>query len=386
MKTSLVTGKPQLNRRVNRALILDRIRTDGQISRAELAKVTSIRPPTVTAIIRDLLAEGLVIERGPGKPQGGRAPRMLELSCEAPQVLSFEITDSSILAGMADLRGQLRAKMSVPNAPKSPENTVDGLAELAEEVFARVRQEVGNPDYGWEQVSGVGIALPGLIDRAHQVVIHSQPLGWRNVDLRAECERRWGVTTDIVNDSMAGGMASHFFETPTVRNLVYFVLRFADATHGVVGIGTGLIIGGEPYHGEFGAAGEVTVPIVHPLVDARDAAGEPIGSTSDLVAALRSGVPAARSAMDRAAGELCLLISHAMNLFEPGRLVIESDVPELGQYVLERLRTSQARMMPHRDGDLPQTEVQVSDLGEFGGVRGAAVPALRRFFRLPSWS
>jgi hypothetical protein len=206
MKTSVLTGKPQLNRRVNRALILDRIRTNGQISRAELAKVTSIRPPTVTAIVRDLLEEGLVVEAGTGKTHGGRAPRMLELSCEVPQVLSFELTDTTILAGMADLGGRLYARTSVANAPASPEETVDRLAELAEEVFRQVRAEVGDPDYGWKRVSGVGIALPGLIDRGQQVVYHSQPLGWHNVELRSLCERRWGVHTDVINDSMAGAL------------------------------------------------------------------------------------------------------------------------------------------------------------------------------------
>ena len=54
-----ITGKPQLNRVVNRTLILDRIRRDGHLSRAELAKITAIRPPTVSAVIRELIEEGL---------------------------------------------------------------------------------------------------------------------------------------------------------------------------------------------------------------------------------------------------------------------------------------------------------------------------------------
>ena len=69
MSNSL-TGKPQLNRFVNRRLILDKIRRDGQISRAELAKQTSIRPPTVSAIIKQLLVEGLVEEIGSGETSG----------------------------------------------------------------------------------------------------------------------------------------------------------------------------------------------------------------------------------------------------------------------------------------------------------------------------
>jgi predicted NBD/HSP70 family sugar kinase len=130
----------------------------------------------------------------------------------------------------------------------------------------------------------------------------------------------------------------------------------------------------------------VTVPIVHPLVDARDAAGKPFETTAAFVQALLAGEASAAAVMKRVSSELGVLILHAINLFEPGRLVIETDVPELGAAVIEQLRESRAHLMPRRNGDTEQTEVRLSDLGEFGGVRGAAVPTLRRFFRLPSWS
>lgn len=386
MTISLETGTPQFTRRLNRALILDRIRVGGVVSRAELAKVTSIRPPTVTAIIRDLLSEGLVVERGIGKPRGGRAPRLLTLSCDFPQVLAFELTDSALLAGLSDLSGQLQARRSVPYRPDTPERTVEKLKCLAEELFEDVRGMKKDGEFGWENLRGVGVALPGLIDFDRSVVQHSQPLDWHGVALRELCEAAWSVKTDVINDSLAGGMAAQFLDSPNVRNLVYVVLRFQDASNGVVGIGTGLIVNGEPFHGENGLAGEVTVPVTHPLVDARDVEGHSLPDTEAFVAALQNGVPGAVRAMDRVAGELSLLIAHAINLFDPGRLTIESDVPALGEALLVRFREFRKRAGLRTNGDASQTEVRLSNLGEFGGVRGAAVPALRRFFRLPHWS
>lgn len=379
-----VTGKPELNRRVNRALILNRIRADGQTSRAELAKNTQIRPPTVTAVVRELLADGLLVETGVGETHGGRAPRMLALSCARPQAMGFELTDTTILAGLADLSGVLQSRWRADYSPQSPERTLDQLTAIGEGLLQSARENLGVGSFQWSDLRGVGIALPGMLDLAEGVVRWSKPLNWRDVSLRTLCEARWGVRADVINDSAAGSMAAHFFNGGGVRNLVSMVLRFTDASHGEVGVGIGLILQGEPYHGEFGTAGEVTPAVVHPLVDARDDAGRPFADTAAFVTALEAGQASATAAMDRVARELALLVQHAIDLLEPGRLIVESDVPELGAAFRVRLdnilRTQSLRF---RRG---QPEVVFSTLGEFAGVRGAVVPALRRIFKLPSWS
>lgn len=355
---------------------------NGQISRADLAKITNIRPPTVTAIIRELLAEGLVVELGAGQTRGGRAPRILALSCEQPRAIGFEISNSAILAGLSDLRGNLCVRKRIRYSPVDPVRMLDQLEQLASEMFAEVAAP-GEP-FGWTKMDGAGIALPGLIDTAGGVVTFSQPLGWKDVALRDLCETRWGVRTDVVNDSAAGSMAAHFLSAGAARNLVYVVLRFAASDHGVVGVGCGLIVQGEPYHGEFGAAGEITTPIAHPLVYARNGDGAAFPSTSAFVAALRDGAPGAASAMDRVARELSLLVLHAINLLDPGQLILEADEPELGEAL--RVRLDRALEEHALRAGRGRTQIVSSTLDEFGGVRGAVVPALRRFFRLPNWA
>jgi hypothetical protein len=88
--------------------------------------------------------------------------------------------------------------------------------------------------------------------------------------------------------------------------------------------------------------------------------------------------------MDRVAGDLMQLVLCAVDLLEPGRLVIEADVAELGAAFEARLAQNlAARRARQRCG---QTDVVFATRGEFAGVRGAVVPALQRLFRLPSWS
>jgi len=384
MFTSYPTGKPQLNRQVNRALILNRVRAAGRISRAELARITRIRPPTVTAVVRELLADGLLEETGLGATHGGRAPRMLALSDRTPQALGFEVSDTTIRAGLADITGHLQYRWRAGYTPESPARTIDQLTAIGERLF-KVRQEAtDNSGLGWSRLRGVGIALPGGVDSAAGIVRWSAPLNWRDVALRTMCEQRWGVHTDVISDAAAAGLATHFSGAGDVRNQLSVVLRFADAARGEVGVGIGLIIHGEPYRGEFGTAGELATPVLHPLVDARDDRGRPFAGAAEFVAALQAGQAGAVAAMDRVAGDLMQLVLCAVDLLEPGRLVIEADVAELGAAFEARLAQNlAARRARQRCG---QTDVVFATRGEFAGVRGAVVPALQRLFRLPSWS
>ena len=373
-----LTGKPQLNREVNRRLILERIRKTGEISRAELAKVTRIRPPTVSAVIKELLGEGLVEETGSGATSGGRAPTMVALKRGQPRALGFEVSDKEILAGVSDLAGDLRQRVRVQFAASTPQDTVDQLYSIGEKLLTEAGLD-------WSGIHGVGVAIPGLLNTAKGVVRWSRPLGWQNVSLRTMCEVRWGTPTDVVNDSLAGSMASQFLgKANGVKNLVYFYLRFLDTSHGVVGLGSGIILNGEPYHGEFGAAGEITTPVEHPIKDARDRNGNPFNDMESFIEAVEAGEGSAVMAIDRVTRDISTLVLHAVNLLEPGQLIIGSDVEVLRDEVMTRLqRVVEEHQLLFGPG---QTKITASTLGEYDVVRGAVVPTLQRVFRMPRWS
>jgi len=377
MSNSL-TGKPQLNRFVNRRLILDKIRRDGQISRAELAKQTSIRPPTVSAIVKQLLVEGLVEEIGSGETSGGRAPRMIALSRNQPQALGFEVSETGILAGLYDLGGRLCAHHQVPFTPVPPEQTADQLHEIGSKLLSEV-------DIDWTKLQGVGVAIPGHLNIAEGIVRWSSPFNWRDTPFRKLCEDRWGVQTDVVNDSLAGSMAAHLFDTAqSVENLVFLYVRFLDKSLDEVGLGTGIIINGEPYHGEFGAAGEITTPVTHPLVHAKKVGAKSLDTVAAFTQAVQRSNPLALEAMELVGQELSTLVLHIVNLLEPGVLMIGSDVPVLRDVLLDQsVKVLEKQSLAFEAG---RTQLMASTLGEYGVVQGAIVPTLQRVFRIPQWS
>ncbi len=377
MSNSL-TGKPQLSRFVNRRLILDKIRRDGQISRAELAKQTSIRPPTVSAIVKQLLVEGLVEEIGTGETSGGRAPRMIALSRNQPQALGFEMSETGILAGLYDLGGRLCAHHQVSFMPVPPEEAVDQLYKIGSKLLDEM-------DIDWQSLQGVGVAVPGHLNTAEGIVRWSSPFNWRDTPFKQLCEDRWGVSTDVVNDSLAGSMAAHLFDTgQSVENLVFLYVRFQDTSHGVVGLGTGIIINGEPYHGEFGAAGEITTPVTHPLLHAEKIGAKRFETVSAFTQAVQRSDPQALQAMELVGAELSTLVLHVVNLLEPGVLMIGSDVPVLRDLLLDHWHgVLEEQSLAYEAG---KTQLMASTLGEYGVVQGAIVPTLQRVFRIPQWS
>ena len=214
---------------------------------------------------------------------------MLSLVGKRARAVGFEVSETAILAGVCDLKGKLTAQKRVDFLPSSPEKTVARLSELGEELL-------GGFGLAWDDIYGVGVAVPGHMDATRGAVRWSKPLNWRDVPLKRLCEQRWQVDTDVMNDSIAGSLAAHFFEADRdVRNLIYIYVRFnvieactADDLHGVLGIGSGIIINGEPYHGEFGAAGEITTLVAHPLVDARDGHGDVFPNIDAFTAALET--------------------------------------------------------------------------------------------------
>ncbi len=371
-------------RQFNRRLILERIRREGTVSRADLAKLTDIRPPTVGAVIKQMISEDLVEEVGDGQTVTGtgRKPRMVALSKKRPRALGFEVNASSIRAGLCHLDGTASAWVSCPHAPAKPEATVAALADIGSKLLDQAK-------ISWDELDGVGVALPGLVDSQNGVVRWSRPFDWHLVELQQLCQKHWGTRTDVLNNAVAGCMAEHTFGLGRdTRSLVYVYLRFdvvekdSGANEGVVRLGSGIIINSKPYHGEFGAAGEITSLVQHPRMLARNERGELYADTTSFEAAFAVKNPQAVAAMERVGWDIASRLMDAINFLDPAMVVIGSDHVRLGAVVL-----SQLQEMVETDGlrrVVGTTEVVASHLGETGMVIGAVTPTLDRVFGGPT--
>ena len=105
-------------RRVNRQRLLEAVRRSGPISRADLAKATRLSPPTVSALVEDLLHEvGLMHEVGMGTSRGGRPPVLLQFNGEFGYLVGVDVGSRTLRVALADLQGKVLARRQVPPDP-----------------------------------------------------------------------------------------------------------------------------------------------------------------------------------------------------------------------------------------------------------------------------
>ena len=165
----------------NRRLILERIRREGEVSRADLAKLTDIRPPTVSAVIKQMIDEDLVEEVGDGKTLTGtgRKPRMVALSRKRPRALGFEVNATSIRAGLCHLDGTVSLWEKSNQFTRRTRKVRRNHCMRSVSVYW-ARQNL--PGLTWR--ASVWL-YTGLVDSRQGIVRWSRPFDWHMVNLRA---------------------------------------------------------------------------------------------------------------------------------------------------------------------------------------------------------
>src|SRR4051794_14417704 len=187
-------------REVNRSLVLAVVKEGGRVSRASIARATTLAKPTVSAIVDELIADGLVREVGTGTTatSGGRPPIMLEYNAASQFVLGVHIGARRTTVEVADGSGGevARRQFETPSGPAA-----EALAAIA----ARARAAVPSG----ADLSAVGVVLPGLTDFHRGVCLLAPNLGWRDVPVAELLTLELGVPVHVHNAGQAAAVAEN---------------------------------------------------------------------------------------------------------------------------------------------------------------------------------
>jgi predicted NBD/HSP70 family sugar kinase len=235
---------PNYIKRINQARILNLLRVQGKMSRAEIARQLTLTRSTVSLLTADLMKSGVIIDckhfssvQTTGRPSVG-----MQLNPKGGYFIGVEIGVERIRVIALNLMVEILSKISTPLKTKDP-------AAVEDQVVALIRKVQGNTLRGHPRLLGVGITVPGMLNRRN-IVEYASMLGWRNVDLRPNIEEKLGIPVCIENDANAAALAEFYFGGTNVdENLFYLLLD--------VGVGGGMIIDGKIYTGSFGTAGEI---------------------------------------------------------------------------------------------------------------------------------
>lgn len=271
-------GNTDLISAVNSRLVLNAVRLLQPTFRAEVSRKTGLKPATVTSIVSTLIDQELLHEV-PGvvdqAARFGRPPLMLEINSDARRVLAIDLEPDKIRVALTDMLAHpIVFNQQAIDRFDTPENILRQMVVMARAAIQRVPKKV---------LLGVGVSLPGLIDRADRTLISSTNMPkWKNVPVGAILEQELGVPVRVERSLHLAAMHEKWQE-PNIgdKNVLVISIR--------TGVGGCLIQRGQVYTGSGGMAGEIG----HTIIDTR---GNPCecGSRGCLETFVSAGAIAAR--------------------------------------------------------------------------------------------
>ncbi len=379
---------------LNRAMVFDLLRSRQVVSRIGLARETSLSKATISQIVDEFIRAGFVETLGPGQSEKGRRPTLLRFDPRSRVVVGVEISDSSCAAVLTDLSGDKLRSASSPVRAAAPDDALHVASMLVTELTAEIPSE---------QILGIGIGTPGLVDSQSGIIQMAPDLGWQNVSVGPYFAERFSFPVAVVNRAKAAALGEAWSGAGRqVSDLVYVSVS--------TGISAGIVIGGQLYRGvsmSEGELGHITIVPDGPLCQCGNrgclqalAAGpailarvrerlranpSPVAQTIDrpldlldlgTLAELTNSEETVTAVVDEAACYLGIAGANLVNVLNPGMLVFGGAVVRALPTLVPRIE----REIRRRALSVPAAAVEVvsSQLGRDAVSIGAAALVLRR--------
>ena len=228
-------------RDINRRIVLNLVLDHQPISRADLARRMGIGRGVVTSITGELIDEGLIYEGATGHAARGRRPTMLYVRTSDRLAIAIDLRFSRAFVMLSDFGGTQLALESF--------DTIYDPPALVAELTTRIRRLLDA--YGASgRCEGIGLVVPGMVERATGRILVAPQLGWRDVDVRDALAHGTGLPVHVENAPMACALAQMWLgqRGNSTDNFVYVTV--SD------GVGAGIVLNGQLIRGNDNQAGE----------------------------------------------------------------------------------------------------------------------------------
>ena len=388
-------------RRSNLGLVLRHLRA-GPRSRARIAQETGLNKATVSSLVTELVARGLVVEQGVDRAGAvGRPGVLVELAGGRACGIGVGLDVDFLVCLVLDLQGEVlldrREALDVPAL--GPGRTLDAIARLVAGAVEEVTAHGATP-------VGLAVAVPGLVDSVAGVATLAPNLDWHGVPvvegLRARLEDALPIRVE--NDANLGAIAEWAMGADAGATDLVCVT-------GEAGVGGGVVVAGQLLRGASGFSGEVGhVPIGDPdatcgcgrrgcwettvglgallrhAADPDDPVRDPTRDLATRLAEVErracAGDERTLEALHRVGVSLGAGVALLVNVFNPQAVVLGGYFAVLGRFLMEAL-TAEVRdrvLAP----DAAAARISLSRLGFTGPVRGGAHVVLEAVFADPT--
>jgi predicted NBD/HSP70 family sugar kinase len=364
-------------RDINRQIVLNYVRERGPISRSEIAHETALQRSTVSLIVDELKANGL-IDEGSGESTGGRPPILLSLRTADAVAIGVDLGTERTIVATSDLAGRILEQEMFPTNPDA-EKTI-------KEVIASVQKLLHKYS---RTIEGIGISLPGFVNPETDE-LYIPHFAWRNIPIADELRAATGLPVKIDNDANAAALAELWFGRPEIREVRDFIMVLVEE-----GVGTGIVFDGQVYRGEAGAAGEFGHMIIGKGAPAacasggrecweafsseraalaryatsvHDSNGTPVNNFLELVNLALKGDKAAITALKETAHYLGVGIANLIQGLAPQAVIVGGPIVSAWSLFYEDLKAAVETSLCR---GLPSTPIIASTLGDEPTVMGA---------------
>lgn len=378
-----------LVRVLNEQAVVETILHAGEISRPGIARETGLSLPTVTSLVDSLESIGLVKEQRVAYGSVGRPAALYALDPQAGYVFAINLGPGQIRAGITDLFGEIAVQRVEATERTSAESIINQLARLYNTLLTESGFDDGAAGVACLGVPGVWNPETDRIGAAPNLPMLT------DIPLQASIQAALGLPLTIENDVNLAAIAEYW--KGNARGHDTFVSFFIST-----GIGLGIVIDGEIYHGNNGAAGEIGLlpigadpfdPALRPHGPFENSASEPSfyatlraaladGAASTLtaeadidriIAAAEAGDALAVTILDDEARKVAVGVATVVAVLDPSLVILGGEVgahTELARAVYQ-----------YADQLIPwMPPMEISALGEnatFYGAIALGLPAAR---------
>ncbi|ALS74900.1 ROK family transcriptional regulator [Planococcus rifietoensis] len=379
-------GSFQWMKSMNKSIILNKIRTQGPISRAQIARETNLTRPTVSSNVKELIDQNIVEESDIGQSQGGRKPTMLVINHGAFCILGVDAGPDSIECIVADLSGKVLERSETQlQLPTDNEKFLDALKRCIQNCLVKA---------AGKDVVGIGVAMHGVVDVKTGVSLVAPNLGLADIPIKEELENTFGLEVKVENDARAMALGEFWFGD-------HGELESMLAVNIGRGVGAGMIIGGKLYHGSSDIAGEIghmTIDLNGQVCECGNrgclqtfVAGPAITrNISEKTAQSLSAEQVFEQALDgnkacievltQAGRAMGVGLTNLIHIINPEKIVLGGGVSKAQQFILPAIReTIQASALTQ---SASRTQVEITKLGDDATLIGAVTLLLVDVFEL----
>ncbi len=397
MRTAELEEHALTERERKNVSILEAIKRYGPISRTDISKLTKLNIVTVSNYVNNFIEHGIVIEKGLDISSGGRRPTIVVLNPKSAYVVGVDLGVFHIGAVMADLEGNV-VSHSMADRPR---DTADNVVRVLTE---QIEKTIDSSGVDGKKIRGVQIGASGVIDREVGTIRCTEGVASIYVPVTALLQDRFKVPVKLEHDVTTAAYGEWSLGAGTDVDIMLFMYS---------GVGCGMIINGEIYHGHSGTAGEVSlrdqtdigdvwignISALKPWAahlgipdEAREAIEKGgVSKISDLVngnlsritlgtifEALKAGDRLATEVVQKAGERLGVRIAFLINLLNPGAVVIGGGIEKAGPALIESVK-KMVRMYAFEEM-ANAVKIVPARLGENSVSLGAASLVIRDVF------